>query len=207
MTEKPSQNDKEESFPFRQPPFEQLLANAPDSKCDLIDGQYFHHSPASSRHNKLRQFLESLLTIVVEEKDLGLVFSENFPVKLDESNWREPDIMFIPTDQLSFLESTIFKGTPSFIIEILSEDSRYRDEVRKRAEYEQLGVAEYWIIDPESFAKSSFFKLEQQHYQPITFSTDRLKSFILPSFFILKKWIWKLQTPPKLLAACKSLGL
>ena len=127
MTENSRKDDRTNSFDSKPLPFDELLSKAPDIKCDLVDGRYIHHSPASFRHNTLRRFLESVLSMYVEEKNLGLVFSENFPVKLDESNWREPDIVFVPESQVKLIEKTIFRGIPSHIIEIISEDSRYRD--------------------------------------------------------------------------------
>ena len=71
---------------------EDYLATAPESKCDLVDGNYFHHSPASYRHNELRGFFESVIRFFVDKHHVGEVISENFPVKLNENNWREPDL-------------------------------------------------------------------------------------------------------------------
>jgi Uma2 family endonuclease len=147
------------------------------------------------------------LSIFLEEKDLGLVISENFPVQLDQKNWREPDIAYISKDRSKFLEKTIFQGIPNFIIEIISDDSRYRDEVRKRAEYERLGVEEYWIIDPDSFKESTFLRLTDRKYEEISFKGEKLESIAVPKFFILKKWIWVDKNPPKLLDACRMLEL
>ncbi len=71
------------------------LEKAPENKCDLEEGQYFHHSPSSVKHNRLRRFLEIILETYVREHNLGAIISEIIPVKLDERNWKEPDIAFI----------------------------------------------------------------------------------------------------------------
>lgn len=192
---------------FPDSPFNQYLANAPESKCDLVDGQYFHHSPTSKKHVQLRQFLMHIIDIFITEKDMGTVLSENFPLKLDKKNWREPDIMVIPKSQLTLLHDTIFLGTPDFIIEILSEDSQLRDEVRKRAEYEKIGVKEYWILDPDSRENSTFLQMREAKYHPIKFKGKKLDVTSIPGLFLLSEWIWPSQTYPSTFTVFRALGL
>ncbi|HUX99535.1 MAG TPA: Uma2 family endonuclease [Candidatus Deferrimicrobium sp.] len=192
---------------FNESKLNEYLHNAPDSKCDLVDGQYFHHSPASQKHVKLRQFLVHILDIFVTEKDLGIVLSENFPLKLDEKNWREPDIMFIPKNQLQFLQDTIFIGVPGFIIEILSEDSQFRDEVRKRAEYEVIGVQEYWILDPNSRERSTFLNLKENKFRTAEFKGNKLEIASIPGLFLLNEWLWPSNNFPSLLTILRALTL
>jgi len=183
------------------------LENAPESKCDLVDGQYFHHSPSSLKHNRLRRFLEIILETYVREYDLGVIISENIPVKLDERNWREPDIAFISKARMGELHEFIYTGAPDFIIEILSEDSRLRDIVRKRAEYEQIRVNEYWIIDPLSYSNSLFLRLEDTKYQEIKFETKKLEPACISGFFFLKEWIWPKTDYPEFHTVFRALGL
>ena len=90
--------------------FLEYLSNAPDKKCDLIDGKYFHHSPASKKHVLLRQFITQIINNYVIEKDLGIILTENFPLKLDEKNWREPDLMYINKTQLQLVKPRDLQG-------------------------------------------------------------------------------------------------
>ncbi len=186
---------------------EDYLAMAPENKCDLVDGDYFHHSPASYKHNKVRGFLESVIRFFVEKQQIGEVISENFPIKLNETNWREPNLAIIKIDRLKDLKETIFTGIPNFIIEIVSEDSRYRDEVRKRAEYERLGVDEYWIIDPNSFKHSVFLKKRGDRFEEVKFLTEKIESSSIKGLFFKKEWIWSGEKLPRLEIVFKELNL
>ncbi len=50
------------------------------------------------------------------------------------------------------------------MIEVLSPGSRRRDRLDKRDLYEQHGVKEYWLIDPEALTVEVLF-LERGEYQ------------------------------------------
>jgi Uma2 family endonuclease len=64
----------------------------------------------------------------------------------DEYTLVQPDI-FTACDR-SKLQDNRYNGAPKFIIEILSTN-RSHDMITKFHLYEQAGVVEYWIIDPE----------------------------------------------------------
>lgn len=62
----------------------------------------------------------------------------------------QPDVVFLGSENLPDLGAAKnFEGVPDLTVEVLSPGSRRLDlDVKLRA-YEQAGVPEYWIIDPE----------------------------------------------------------
>lgn len=64
-----------------------------------------------------------------------------------DSNAREPDILFVKTENKHFLEEQRLAGVADLVIEVVSPESIKRDNEDKFVEYEAAGIREYWIID------------------------------------------------------------
>jgi len=61
----------------------------------------------------------------------------------------QPDVAFIAQARLAIIQRVIM-GPADLVAEIVSLQGRSRDRIEKRDLYEQHGVKEYWIIDPEA---------------------------------------------------------
>ena len=60
----------------------------------------------------------------------------------------QPDIMVICDLEEKLNENDYYMGTPTLVVEILSESTRSKDTVKKLDLYMSCGVREYWIINP-----------------------------------------------------------
>ena len=100
-------------------------------------------------HQWIVKYLFGLLNDYVLQHESGEVFFAPLPVKLSESKYREPDIIYVRPQRI-----TTLKGHPigaDLAVEVVSEgkECRDRDYLEKREEYAQAGIAEYWIVDPQ----------------------------------------------------------
>jgi Uma2 family endonuclease len=97
-------------------------------------------------HQRIVAFLYRLLWNYVSAHDLGEVLFAPMPVQLRTKKYREPDILFVRAVRRQ--TSGSFVAPPDLVMEVVSPDDPDRDYVKKRAEYAQARIPEYWIVDP-----------------------------------------------------------
>lgn len=60
----------------------------------------------------------------------------------------QPDIVMVCNSEIIHSEAIV--GPPEIVVEILSPSTGFRDQSVKFSLYEDAGVAEYWIVNPET---------------------------------------------------------
>lgn len=124
--------------------------NLPDGKrAELIDGKFYDMAPPSRIHQKLVFTISRVLgNYIADHHGSCEVYPAPFAVNLDAANkdWVEPDVSVI-CDPDKLTERGCL-GAPDLIFEIVSPSSRRMDYNRKAGLYSEVGVREYWIVDP-----------------------------------------------------------
>jgi Uma2 family endonuclease len=82
----------------------------------------------------------------------------------------QPDICIIC--DLDKLDDKGCLGSPDLVIEILSPGNSSKEMRLKKSLYEENGVREYWIIDPEHENAFQFHLLDTGVYSPATIYVD-----------------------------------
>lgn len=140
-----------------------------DERWELIDGAPYMLAPPSRKHQEISGELFRQLANYLQGKACK-VYPAPFAVRIpdgcekenkDIKNVFEPDISII-CDK-SKLDDKGCTGAPDLIIEIISPSSAKTDKVIKFLKYEQAGVKEYWIVEPDQ-KLLSVFKLENNRY-------------------------------------------
>ena len=127
-----------------------------------------------------------------------------FQMKLAGSG-REPDVVFVCAENLSRIGGQYLSGPADLVVEIVSPDSRRRDRVEKLAEYEQAGVREYWVLDPNRRQAEFFILGDDGKYGTATCPDGIFHSRVLPGMWLKVEWFWQepLPTLPTILQAWK----
>jgi len=121
-----------------------------ERRVELIDGVFYDMSAPAVIHQKI---LGELFILFRECSDAHEgeceVYLSPCDVRLDRDNKTmvQPDLLVIcgPYD----LGAKRFEGAPDLALEILSPSTRSKDMLLKLYKYQNAGVKEYWIVDPD----------------------------------------------------------
>ena len=141
---------------FTQEEFFAWLQRRPASdinQYELIRGRIVMSPPAGWPHGALGSRINARLYLVVEQHRLGVVQDSSAGYDLPSGDTLEPDVSFMSQARFAAGPAPVrgrFLGiVPDLAIEILSKSTARHDRGEKKAIYEESGVTEYWIVDPD----------------------------------------------------------
>ena len=164
--------------------YAELVAELPETNqpCELWDGELIMPPAPSFDHQEIVFRIARLLYNWVSKRKLGKVITAPIDMVLSPHRVTQPDVAFIAQDRLSII-GRVINGAVDLAVEVISLGNRNRDRIEKRDLYEQYGVKEYWIIDPEAQTVEVLF-LEGGRYRLLMRCTaDQVASSrLLPGF-------------------------
>lgn len=176
-----------------------------DQKADLIDGVIYMASPENMDHNDLVLWLAGILRAFAEERKLGRVTINKVAFRLGRQAAPEPDVAFVAAERVGLIRRGYVDGPPDLAIEIVSPDSVQRDYELKRRVYDQAGVREYWIIDPDE-KRAMFLLRRDAAFVEVQPTGHVFQSEVLPGFNLDVRWLWERPLPAVLATIQRTLG-
>lgn len=125
------------------------LSSTSDKRYEFIDGEVFQLTSPSYGHQRILGEIFNRFYQWAQGKKCKPVFAP-FDVTLmknESYNVVQPDIVVI-CDPERIDDQGRYNGTPSVVVEVLSETTRNHDLLKKLNLYMAGGVKEYWIINP-----------------------------------------------------------
>jgi Uma2 family endonuclease len=126
-----------------------LLFPSDGQRYEIVDGERYVTPAPARKHQHVSMNLGWLLRTYLEEHPTGVLYAAPFDLVLSDRDVVQPDLVYVSTERADVLDERGAHGAPDLVIEILSASTRRIDEIVKRKLYEEYGVAEYWIVDPE----------------------------------------------------------
>jgi Uma2 family endonuclease len=130
--------------PYRAADYWQLPEGEP---IELIQGRLIV-SPAPTTLHQMVVILLSEMFVGFARRASGVALCAPTDVILSEDTVLQPDLLYVSKLRRAIVKERI-EGPPDLVVEIISGTAR-RDRVEKLDLYARYGVAEYWIVDPQS---------------------------------------------------------
>ena len=151
-----------------------------DQTVELIKGKILQMSAPSRRHQGISWYFNGVFFNHFAKHPCK-AYAAPFDVRLYDSHKSakanedvysvvQPDICIIC--DLDKLDDKGCLGSPDLVIEILSPGNSSKEMKLKKSLYEENGIREYWIIDPDHENAFQFHLLESGVYSPATIYVD-----------------------------------
>jgi Uma2 family endonuclease len=129
-----------------------------DTHYELVRGELVAMTPPTWLHLRIASYLESQFN--QEIKRLGHPWEafREAGQQTNESSARLPDVAIVPAEfvEVTLEQSAVLTVAAFLVVEIVSERTaaqNYRDKV---TEYQNKGIPEYWVIDPDPFGAAKY---------------------------------------------------
>lgn len=172
-----------ENMPYT---FADVLAWDESERAELIDGEPVllatplreHQRVSGEIFAQIHSFLKGKPCQVYHAPFSVRPFARKEDRPEDVDTVLEPDITVVCDPEK--LDKYGCRGAPDWIVEILSDSTQRHDRFVKYRLYEQAGVREYWIVDPEK-QTVQVFRLEEGRYAAVDFQSaeGRVSSGVL----------------------------
>jgi Uma2 family endonuclease len=124
---------------------EEYLHTSYSPDCDFVDGLVLERTLGQFDHSNLQRLLVGLFFL--NEKKWAVLGLPEQRLRIRTGKYRVPDLLVVPLD---YDRSPIVVVAPLLCIEILSPDDRMPRILERCWEYNEIGVPESWIFDPET---------------------------------------------------------
>ena len=178
-----------------------------DDDVELVDGVVVERMAASLEHERLFNFLTFILTGFVEKHGLGVVLGSRTLVPITPFKGRLPDILFVRKERLDILGEKALKGAPDLVVEIVSPGETRAEILQRQADYESIGVREFWIVDlPRGEFRALSLNEKTGRLEEMEVKEGVFESKVLAGFRLKVDWLW--QKPlPNVVEVLKELGV
>ncbi|MBE9001221.1 Uma2 family endonuclease [Nostoc sp. LEGE 12447] len=151
--------------------FDEFVAQYPDNpqrRYELHDGVIVEMAQPTGDHEEVTGFLATKITLEYSRLNLPYFIPKTVFVKpLENESAYSPDVLIL--NQPNLINEPLWKKTSTvsqavsipLVVEVVS--TNWRDDYHKKyADYEQMGIPEYWIVDYAALGGREFIGKPKQ---------------------------------------------
>ena len=156
-------------------------------RVELLKGKILEMSAPSPIHQEISGNLQGALFVFLKNSRCKLYtapFDVRFPQKGESQVYTvvQPDLCVVC--DLEKIDSKGCVGAPDLVVEILSPGNSKKEMKSKFALYQEEGVREYWVVDPERELVFVYVAENKKFKPTIPIADDYVCSTIFPDFKI-----------------------
>jgi Uma2 family endonuclease len=162
----------------------EVWENLPEgTSCQLINNNLVKSPAPLDVHQFILNEINIELSLYLRKKNIGQIRIAPYDVHFSKRNIFQPDLIFIANSNLHLIEPKGLVGVPDLVIEVLSPGTTDNDEGEKKDIYEQYGVQEYYIVNPETKNVQGFI-LTDKIFTPLFETTGVIHSELLQTMIL-----------------------
>lgn len=156
-------------------------------RVELLKGKILEMSAPSPIHQEISGNLQGALFVFLKNSRCKLYtapFDVRFPQKGESQVYTvvQPDLCVVC--DLEKIDSKGCVGAPDLVVEILSPGNSKKEMKSKFALYQEEGVREYWIVDPDRELVFVYVAENKKFRPTLPITDDYVRSTIFPNFSI-----------------------
>ena len=156
-------------------------------RVELLKGKILEMSAPSPIHQEISGNLQGALFVFLKNSRCKLYtapFDVRFPQKGESQVYTvvQPDLCVVC--DFEKIDSKGCVGAPDLVVEILSPGNSKKEMKSKFALYQEEGVREYWVVDPERELVFVYVADNKKFKPTIPIADDYVYSTIFPDFKI-----------------------
>lgn len=128
--------------------WKQFIELPDDDRRELLDGRLVEMDVPTGLHEWIVVTLTSYLRAWAMARKAGVVFGSGYKVRIRSDRAFMPDVQFFRRGGRPLPDKGLGAGAPDLAVEVISPGSARYDRVLKLQGYAEIGVPEYWLINP-----------------------------------------------------------
>ena len=129
-----------------------------NTRFELVKGELIPMSPPTWLHLRIARYLEGAFNREIDRLGLNWEAFQEPGQQTEESSARRPDVAIVSSDfvDAELDQSAVLVTAAFLVVEVVSESTATADYREKVAEYQAIGIPEYWIVDPDPFGAAKY---------------------------------------------------
>jgi Uma2 family endonuclease len=168
--------------------WDDFIALGEDDLRELIDGELVEVEVPTRTHEQIVALLVHFLLGWVDAGHGATVFPSGYKVRISHRRGVMPDVQLYRAGSEPAVdqEQGLVNGHPDLVVEVVSPSSQRYDRVTKLRWYAQLGVPEYWLVDPGArtlerlVLRDEVFSIADSLADEETFRPESFEGLVIP---------------------------